>query len=72
MARIFLAAVGVAYLVLSAWCSVAPETTSQTVGFDLHPGTGQSEYLVIYGGLEAALAVIFLLPLLRKERLLFA
>lgn len=46
-----------------------PERTSRLVGFDLMPGSGQSEFLVIYGGLELAMALIFLLPLIRPSQL---
>ena len=46
-----------------------PVQTSQIVGFDLKPGSGQSEFLVFYGGLELALAVVFLLPLIRPKQL---
>ena len=66
-AKIFLALVGLMYLGLAIWCSVVPTTTSAKVGFQLEPGSGQSEFLVIYGGLELALALIFLLPFARKE-----
>lgn len=61
--RIFLAVVGVAYLMLAAWCSLRPGQTSQSVGFSLVPGSGQSEFLVVYGGLELGLGIAFLLPL---------
>ena len=61
--RIFLAVVGVAYLVLAAWCSLRPGQTSQSVGYTLMPGSGQSEFLVVYGGLELGLGIAFLLPL---------
>ena len=67
--RIFLTVIGVTYLYLAAWCSLMPVQTSQLVGFDLKPGSGQSEFLVIYGGLELALAVVFLLPLIRPKQL---
>ena len=60
--RIFLAVVGVAYLLLAAWCSLRPDPTSQSVGFSLKPGSGQSEFLVVYGGLELGLGIVFLLP----------
>ena len=63
--RIFLAIVGVLYLYLAIWCSVRPESTSKLVGFDLHPGSGQSEFLTVYGGLEFGMALFFLLPLIR-------
>ena len=67
--RIFLTVIGVTYLYLAAWCSLMPVQTSQRVGFDLKSGSGQSEFLVIYGGLEMALAVVFLLPIIRPKRL---
>lgn len=67
--RIFLTVIGVTYLYLAGWCSLIPVQTSQLVGFDLKPGSGQSEFLVIYGGLEMALAVVFLLPLIRPKQL---
>jgi hypothetical protein len=68
--RIFLALIGLIYLYLAVWCSLMPERTSRLVGFELMPGAGQSEFLVIYGGLELAMALIFLLPLLLPRQLL--
>ena len=67
--KIFLAAVGLLYLGLAGWCSYSPGRASEKVGFDLTPGSGQSEFLVVYGGLELGLAMIFLLPLVRAESL---
>lgn len=67
MVRIFLAVVGAAYVGLAVWCVAAPRRTSQSVGFELQPGGGQSEYLVVYGGLQLALGAIFLWPILRPE-----
>jgi len=63
--RIFLAIVGLAYVALAAWCSLLPVSTSQAVGFLLQPGSGQSEFLTVYGGLELALGALFLRPLWR-------
>ncbi len=60
------------YVGLAIWCSLSPLTTSEKVGFTLKPGSGQSEFLVIYGGLELGLALIFLLPLVRSEALTFS
>lgn len=71
MTRAFLTIVGVAYVALAAWCSVAPKQTSQSVGFSLTPGSGQSEFLVVYGGLELALGLIFLWPLWRPQEVVF-
>ena len=69
--RLFLAVVGVAYIVLAVWCSLRPGQTSQSVGFTLTPGSGQSEYLVVYGGLELGLGIVFLLPLYKPEQAQF-
>jgi Domain of unknown function (DUF4345) len=67
IARIFLAVVGAVYMALGIWCSVMPQHTSQVVGFDLKPGSGQSEFLTVYGGLEFGLGLAFLVPLVRPE-----
>lgn len=63
--KVFLSIVGLAYLALAAWCSLQPEKTAKGVGFTLTPGSGQSEFLVVYGGLELALGLVFLWPLLQ-------
>ncbi len=70
--RIFLAIVGAAYVALAAWCVVRPGQTSGSVGFELRPGAGQSEFLVVYGGLQLALGLAFLSPLLRPSYLPYA
>ena len=67
MARVFLAVVGVAYLILAAWCVILPDTTSKSVGFTLQPGSGQSEFLTVYGGLQVAIGLAFLWPLYRPS-----
>ncbi len=69
ISKIFLAIVGLVYLGLAVWCSVAPTVTSDKVGFELKSGSGQSEFLVIYGGLELAMALIFFLPWVRSDYL---
>ena len=69
MTRIFLALVGAAYLVLAAWCAILPETTSNSVGFTLQPGAGQSEFLTVYGGLQLAIGLAFLWPLYRPSEI---
>ena len=70
MTKAFLVVVGLSYVALSVWCALAPRKTSAAVGFDLRPGTGESEYLVIYGGLQLALGGLFLLPVIRRDALL--
>ncbi len=67
MTRIFLAIVGAIYAALAVWCSVAPGKTSETVGLQIKPGAGQSEFLTVYGGLEMALGIVFFWPLFRQE-----
>ena len=62
--KVFLGVVGTAYLVLAIWCMIAPGTTAQAVGFELQPGSGQSEYLVVYGGLQLGLGCFFIWPVL--------
>jgi hypothetical protein len=71
MARIFLAIVGAAYILLAAWCSLMPDKTSKAVCFSLQPGSGQSEFLTVYGGLELALGIAFLWPLYRPAEVAF-
>lgn len=71
MARIFLAIVGAAYILLAVWCSLMPDKTSIAVGFTLQPGSGQSEFLTVYGGLELAIGVAFLWPLYRPAEVAF-
>jgi hypothetical protein len=67
MARIFLAIVGGAYLLLAAWCAARPEQTAASVGYDLASGSGRSEYFTVYGGLQIGLGLLFLWPLIRPE-----
>ncbi len=69
LTKVILALIGAMYIALAVWCSVQPERTSNTVGFQLRPGSGQSEFLTIYGGLELALGLAFLAPLVRQEYL---
>ncbi len=71
MARIFLAIVGAAYLVLAGWCALMPDKTSRAVGFSLQTGSGQSEFLTVYGGLQLAIGLAFLWPLLRPSDVAF-
>lgn len=72
MVRSFIACVGLLYLVLAFWCAFSPEATSQSVGFTLQSGSGQSEFLTVYGGLELGLGILFLLPLFKQEYLRFS
>ncbi len=47
------------YAVLAAWCTLLPAQTSAAVGFQVLDKSGQSEYLVIYGGLQLGMAFLF-------------
>ena len=70
--KIFLTVVGALYVGLAIWCSLDPKTTSNKVGFDLQPGSGQSEFVTVYGGLEMGLAIILLMPWFWPESTRFA
>lgn len=66
LARTFLAIVGVIYIALAVWCAAKPTTTARSIGFDLLGGSGLSEYTTVYGGLQLALGLAFLWPLVNR------
>ncbi|MEO8364870.1 MAG: DUF4345 domain-containing protein [Pseudoxanthomonas sp.] len=47
------------YALLAAWCTLAPARTAAAVGYQVLDKSGQSEYLVIYGGLQLGMAFLF-------------
>lgn len=47
------------YLLLAIWCTVKPTSTATGSGYVALNNSGNSEYLVIYGGLQLGLAAIF-------------
>jgi hypothetical protein len=49
----------VLYAVLAVWCTLFPAETAVAVGFLALTPSGQSEYLVIYGGLQLGMAFLF-------------
>lgn len=61
--RIFLTVVGLLYAGLGVWCAASPDHTSQVVGLRPEGGSGRSEFITVYGGLEMGLALVFLAPL---------
>ena len=71
-AKIFLTLIGLLYLALGLWCSIDPNTTSSKIGLQLQGGSGQSEFVTVYGGLEFAMGVIFLMPLVWSQSTHFA
>ncbi len=66
-AKIYLIVVSVLYLGLAIWCTVSPKVTSEKVGFELIGGSGKSEFMTVYGGLEFGLALVLLSTLWRSE-----
>lgn len=76
MTALYLAFNAVLYAALGLWCALAPRTTSTFLGLSpVNPG-GESEYLAVYGGLQAGLAVFYgvaaLLPEHRRSALLLS
>ena len=61
MAAIYLYVNAGLYLLFAVWCTVAAPTTAVNLGYKTLSAGGRSEYLVIYGGLQVGLALIFFL-----------
>lgn len=59
--KIYLWFNAVLYAVFALWCTVSPWRTATNVGFTALSNGGRSEYLVVYGGLQLGLALIFAL-----------
>lgn len=68
-AKIYLIVVSLLYFVLAMWCSFQPKVTSEKVGFTLNGGSGSSEFLTVYGGLEFGLALILMAAAFRQSSL---
>ena len=72
----YLAFNAVLYTVFAAWCALAPKQTSGFLGLTPANPAGESEYLAVYGGLQAGLAVFYacatFLPEHRKSALLMS
>lgn len=47
------------YGLLGIWCTFSPGETASAVGYQVLSKSGQSEYLVIYGGLQLGMAFLF-------------
>ena len=71
LAKIYLAIVALLYLGLALWCSFQPNVTSEKVGFQLIGGSGRSEFLAVYGGLEFGLALVLLASLFKSETVVY-
>ncbi|NJC48190.1 UNVERIFIED_ORG: hypothetical protein GGR78_001441 [Xanthomonas campestris] len=59
MAKAYLWINAVLYVVLAIWCTLSPAKTANAVGYTQLSPAGQSEYLVIYGGLQLGMAFLF-------------
>jgi hypothetical protein len=59
MQTIYLWVNAVLYAVFGVWCLVAPGTTARNLGYEVLSASGESEYRVVYGGLQIGLAVFF-------------
>ncbi|QEG38965.1 hypothetical protein [Roseimaritima ulvae] len=69
--KLFIGLVGIMYAGLAIWCSVQPNMTSKKVGFQLVGGSGRSEFLTVYGGLEFGIALLLLASLFSKETVIY-
>jgi hypothetical protein len=49
----------VLYVVFAAWCTFAQTKSAAALGFLKLSPAGQTEYVVVYGGLQLALALLF-------------
>lgn len=59
MKTAYLYANAVLYVLFAAWCTVAANKTARSLGYLKLSAGGQSEYLVVYGGLQFGLALMF-------------
>ena len=57
----------IAYAGFAAWCTLFPQQTATGIGFTFASPSAKSEYITVYGGLEAGLAAFFLLGAVRPE-----
>ena len=67
IAKAYVTIVSALYFALAIWCTFSPDVTSTKVGFELKGGSGQSEFMTVYGGLEFGMALLLLLSALREE-----
>jgi hypothetical protein len=59
MTALYLWINAVMYAVFALWCTLMPEQTAQSIGFIALSHSGQSEYVVIYGGMQLGFAFLF-------------
>lgn len=58
---------GALYGLFALWCTLRPEQTSSFLGLEPKGTKGMSEYVAVYGGLEAGLAVFYGLSATRAQ-----
>jgi hypothetical protein len=56
------------YVAFAFWCTLEPLQTSQQLGYLMLSSSGQSEYLVVYGGIELGLGAFFFYCARHAER----
>jgi hypothetical protein len=59
VAATYLYANALLYAIFALWCMIAPRSTAVSIGFTALSSGGRSEYLAVYGGLQAGLAAVF-------------
>lgn len=69
--RTYLIVVSLIYLTLALWCTFQPKVTSSKVGFELLGGSGQSEFMTVYGGLEFGISLVLLASIFREHTITF-
>lgn len=76
MIKAYLLFNAIAYIGFALWCTFAPEKTSSAIGLQFRNGSGKSEYITVYGGLEMGVAAFFLvagiMPKYQEAGLLFS
>ena len=76
MLRIYLWVNALLYIVFAVWCTLLWQRTAQHLGYVEFTNAGNSEYLVVYGGLQLGMGLFFaisaLKPTLHQAGLLFA
>lgn len=55
----------VAYAVFAIWCTLRPEQTSTFLGLRPEGAKGMSEFIAVYGGIEAGMAAFFAIAALK-------
>lgn len=59
MVAIYLWVNAALYAMFALWCAVRLDDTARNLGYVALSGSGRSEYLSVYGGLQWGLALIF-------------